>query len=529
MAIDDPQISLELDEGERILYIGRRHWMELVQGGIAYIVVGAIAGLLALYRAVGGTFLQGSIATTGLDVVNVLVLLMIILVLWFWRRSRVNVPQRKVWQSTLNIIYPLSVLTLLAVFAFRFSGGRLLYIDPALARPFDLFNIILIIAAVISIGMMVYLYVDWLDDFLVLTSTRVVYDDEQLFARHIQQQILIDDIQQVNLKSDTYPAYWFNYGTIVIRSFSPVTITFKFAADPRELQSRIQAELNNLRKSQGPELLRQLIEDRVYNNQPQPKASRAIHVASNPGPLPWLIKPNPEIDFKREIVIWRPAWVFLMIALIRPIGVLLLILVLVALGTNVLFLPVGWMAAVTIFALLVCGFWAFWVYEEHQNDVYILTRSDITDVDKRPFGPETRRRAPLSAVQDVSFDISYIESILGFGTVIVQTGGAAGGKFTFNHVPDPRGVQATINDYLTDFRKREKERQFQDSLSLLREYHHVQAQHGELADTDALAREVAERLSEQQAAPQAPSEQSVRAMVQEEIARVLRRPRRRSP
>ena len=539
MALDQPDIDLELDEGEEVLYIGRRHWIELVQNGFVFIVIGLITGLLAIYRGVGGMFIVPSVGEGGLDFTNTIFLALIGVLFLLWRRG---VQRRKENRNRLNtsVFYLAAIGTLALLLVFRWEGGRLLYIDPLEARPFDLINLGLVAVTVLMAGLMFYLYFDWVDDYLVLTNTRVVYDDDTLLVRHIQQQILIDDIQQVNMRADSYLSHWLGYGKLILRSFSPRSLEFNYAANPREIEKRILDEVNKLRKAQSTEMLRQLIEDRVYHNKPPKKPGPAIHVHERAGPLPWIFKPNPEIDFEKETIIWRPAWPFLALALMRPVGSFLVALIALVICLRLNFLPVLWVSLIGLVVLLACAAWFYWIYEEHENDLYILTRQDITDVDKKPFGPENRRRAPLNAIQDVSFDVSYFESLLGFGTVVIQTGGAAGGKFTFNHVPDPRNVQATINDYLTDAKKREKERQFQDSVTLLHEYHHLQTTKGELMDQARLTAMVTQHLREQppatgttqiiqQPAPgvsQDELQEAVRRVVREELLRM--RLRRRS-
>ena len=49
-------------------------------------------------------------------------------------------------------------------------------------------------------------------------------------------------------------------------------------------------------------------------------------------------------------------------------------------------------------ALLVFGGWFWWLREEYINDKYILNRSSIIDIDRRPLGPENVRRAQLAAI-----------------------------------------------------------------------------------------------------------------------------------
>jgi hypothetical protein len=274
-----------------------------------------------------------------------------------------------------------------------------------------------------------------------------------------------------------------------------------------------------------------MIEDQIYRDKPPPKQRLAIQVEEQHGPLPWLFHPNPEINYETETIVWRPAWPFLVLALLRPVGTFLLTLIALIVLVRLAILPLGVALVIGLPALFACAFWAYWVYEEHENDIYILTRQNITDVDKRPFGPESRRVAPLGAIQDISFRLGFWEALLqnffgiGFGDVVIKTGGAAGGDFTFQHVPNPRGVQATLNDYLTDFRKREKERTLQDALALLKQYHELQKSHDELVSDERInamiAEQISARIEETQPVTGVDREQ-IRELLRSELGRMMR-------
>src|SRR5690606_25403053 len=153
--------------------------------------------------------------------------------------------------------------------------------------------------------------------------------------------------------------------------------------------------------------------------------------------------PNPEINYEREEIMWRPFWFFTFLMLLRPIGTFLLATIALILLLRLDFITPSIVFALWIPVFLACGGWAFWIHQEYENDRYILTRQNITDADKRPLGPETRRVAPLGAIQDITYNVGFFETILesffglGFGDVVIETGGAGGGKFTFYHVPDP--------------------------------------------------------------------------------------------
>jgi hypothetical protein len=525
-----PKIDLELDEGEQVLHLARRHWIVFLQRALFPILAALIAGGLAIFLALGGTFLISGVALEGqFDLVNLLLLSGMVILTIFWLLGRD--PKKKSLFIGRDITYVLAIGVLALFFFFRYSGGRLLHIDPTSARGGDSLTFILLLIALAAIGLLIYLFIDWANDFLILTNVRVVYDDQQLLVRHVQQQMLISDVQQVNLRQNSYPQYWLGYGSLIVRSFSPRSLIFENAAQPKVMQDKILGEVNKLRRQSEPELLRQMIEDQIYRDKPPPKPRLAIQVEEQRGPLPWLFHPNPHINYETETIVWRPFWIFLLLALLRPLGTFLLTFVALAVLLRLELLPVGVALAIGLPVLLACAFWAYWVYEEHENDIYILTRQNITDVDKRPFGPESRRVAPLGAIQDISFHVGFWEALLqnlfglGFGDVTVKTGGAAGGDFTFKHVPNPRGVQATINDYLTDFRKREKERTLQDALALLKQYHALQQNHNELMDDarvkDLIADQVSARIEQVQPATEF-DRQQLREMLRYELNRMLR-------
>jgi hypothetical protein len=89
-------------------------------------------------------------------------------------------------------------------------------------------------------------------------------------------------------------------------------------------------------------------------------------------------------------------------------------------------------------------------------------------------------------------------------------------------------VQATINDYLTDYRKHEKERQLQDSVALLKLYHEAQADHNELLTEARIKELIAQYINEQTPpAPEIQATATTREIVRNELAKAFRLRRRR--
>jgi PH (Pleckstrin Homology) domain-containing protein len=562
---DDP---VKTFESEPILHRTGRHWIVLLIRGFVPLLIALLAGALAFYRFIGGTFIRPGVRRAGqFTVVEFILVALIVVVLFFWQRS-VSIRTKDKKKPTLgigflpNLPYFFGVGLLGLMLFFRLQGGEVFYIEPFSLPQNDLFNQLLLLFSFISLIVLVYIAIDWSNDFLILTPTRVIFEDTELLVRQIQQEIVIENIQQVNVRADSYLAYllgyvrnWIQrlqrrlgfrskpaetpqavYAKIIIGSYSPQTLIFEYANQPYEMQSKIQGVVNNLRKQQDVDILRRLIENQVYENKP-PKSDTPqveVDVSESGGLLGWFRHPNPEVRKEGEfdVLTWRPVKLFILFAIARPFFSFLLpalaLWFLVRLG---LFVPELALLIALLIALVTLA-WGLWIREEHENDKFILNIREIVDVDKKPFGPESSRRAPLSAIQNIEFDVSFIESILRYGDVLITTAGGAG-KFTFEHVPDPRGVQATINNYLSYFKRRETERNLKGTLDLLQQYHKLQIEHGELINSDLITNEMVldliSRQVEAQLAADLPAqvEREVAEQVPQEIGRRVVKPLRR--
>lgn len=479
----DANEAIDLGEGEVILHVTGRHWILLLVRLIIPLLGIALFGGMALYRAAGGGFLvTDTFDPPGFDLLNivlagvVLMLMMVWLVLWV-RRSKDRRPQ-----------YALLAVgaLLVGLIYYRFSGGRLFYIDPSLFvdQSFDILNIALITLAVVALFFVFFNFYDWLNDELVLTNKRVVYDNDQVFIpklieRRVQEQIFIEDVQNVVANTKTYPQHWLNYGTVIVKSARfGGELQFDACDKPKDMQAKIMDQVKAYKKQYGEQDYERMIEARVYNNKP-PAAKRRIELSRSSGwaLISWLVPDNPEVEEDKETITWRAHWFFLVRALIGPLIFGLVGLIVVA---SIVGRVEGWVALGTAFVwLLVFLGYFLWEAEDYRNDLYILTPNNVVDIEKKPFGPEDRREASLGAINNVSFETTFISNLLGYGDVVLETAGG-GGKFTFDNVPNPRDVVAQINTYYVEFKRQEKEKALNDTLDLLRHYHAAQQRHNEI-------------------------------------------------
>ncbi len=489
MLYEDADAALDLAPNEEILYVTGRHWVILLTRLIVPLIGISFFGGIALYRAIGGGFLVTDTGEpTGFDLVNIVLVLIEAVLMLFWvalwvRGGKDPNPGRVLLAANLAV---------LALIYFRYNGGRIFYIDPGrfFGQTFDPLNLLLIGLAVISLFSIFFVVYDWLNDELILTNRRVVYDNDQVFIprlleQRVQQQIFIDEIQDVNAATKTYLQHWLQYGTIIVKSARiGGNIEFHGARNPKEMQRRIMAQVNENRRKRSEADLEKMVETRVYNEPPQKIKRQLPSTTLRWNWLRWLLPPNPEIQAETETVIWRKHWLFLLQGLAAPLAMLLVgLIILVLLGSWGL-LASQWQGVLILALVIAFVAWAAWEIEDYRNDMYILTPTNIIDIEKKPFGPEDRRAASIGAITNVSFETTFISNLLGYGNVVVETAGS-GGKFTFNHVPNPRDVVTTINDYYVMFKRADKERALNDMLELLRHYHLAQQRHHELLPTSA--------------------------------------------
>jgi membrane protein YdbS with pleckstrin-like domain len=107
--------------------------------------------------------------------------------------------------------------------------------------------------------------------------------------------------------------------------------------------------------------------------------------------------------------------------------------------------------------LLILVVWFVFRYEDWRNDMFVLTRSQIIDIDRTPFGWQGVKQnvSPLDKVQNVtSNQDGFIEWFFDMGDVIIETGGEK--PIIFERVKNPRQIQRDVADNLAKLKAAEK-------------------------------------------------------------------------
>lgn len=108
-------------------------------------------------------------------------------------------------------------------------------------------------------------------------------------------------------------------------------------------------------------------------------------------------------------------------------------------------------AGASLFSSLLLGLWLIIVpitiglaWYKWWNDLYILTNQRLVDVDQKKLFYRAVAEAPISNIQDVSFEMrGIVQTFLNYGTVIVQTASVST-RIDMVGMTDPQAVQQAI-------------------------------------------------------------------------------------
>ena len=341
-----------------------------------------------------------------------------------------------------------------------------------------LFMIPLSIVAILS-GMtfagvvlwMAWLWIDWSNDYYIVTNQRVVSLEKIVGVYDSREESPISTILSVGVEANPIGKV-LDYGNVIVRTFVG-KIDFKDVDHPIEASKMVEEYWNRTKEYAATvekEAMKNAIRKRL--NLPIPKTERAF---GEPTPLAKssITPPTPSAGlatlmkfigadlFKLRFelgdnVIYRKHWVVLIMEAWIPffsmfgcIMLFIIRLVQLAFDQNDVFISLqgglsmdGWAVAYLVAALPFLIWFGYRVLD-WSNDKFEVTNEQIIDIDRKPFGTETRNAAPLEGILSTFYERKgLLGYIFNYGTVYISVGGS---KLAFENVIDPAGVQSDIN------------------------------------------------------------------------------------
>lgn len=385
---------------------------------------------------------------------------------WDWLQpgERVRLEVRRHWLALLRTMSPAMVLAVIdaALMVMFWSDG--LSLDLLDLGPVALTTLIFLF-------MLWWGVTDYTNDFLLITDLRLVHQEEIKWFSHRQHVMLLEKIENASVEA----GFWgriFNYGNIKVQSASrSESIRFDRVDSPTDVKAAIERAREERKQqygSTGKRTIFTALENRL---------GMAIELRPRvlpPGPPPFaptmrnlvawwhhLRRGRYQLRYENERIRWHKHWAILFSKVFFPL--------LIALG-GLFAMPIVWwiqpagelsigvLATITIFSVIAAAT-CLWIVEDWRNDVYVIDRSQVYDIEETPFlFKRQEKSAGLGQVLDITTNLpSPIHHILNFGDVLLNTAGTDG-QFTFYNVPDPQGVAEVIQRRIDDFRHQDEQR-----------------------------------------------------------------------
>lgn len=293
-----------------------------------------------------------------------------------------------------------------------------------------------------------WLYLDWSNDFYIVTNQRVVYLEKVIGLYDNRQEAPMSTILSVNTESDYWGRQFFDYGTVIVRTFVG-QIRMTYVRHPLQAAAMIE-EYWNRTKQVSRKLDEEIIKNSIRAKLGVPKRDLPPPPPM-PNPIPavrqspvktWWDKLFPLRQEDGGTVTYHKHWFVLAIHTFPQTGSMLAIIAfLIAYPFLIAPMPL-WLIFILFTVLVGLALWWFYRYEDWKNDLYQVTPDQIIDVYRKPFGMEDRKAAPLDGILSTEYRRNgFIEILFNYGTVYISVGGA---HFDFEDVADPPAVQQDI-------------------------------------------------------------------------------------
>ena len=319
-------------------------------------------------------------------------------------------------------------------------------------------------------GIATYVYVDWRNDYWVVTNKRLVHVDELVFIRKKRDETPLPSVTQVQYERHGIAATILDFGDLEVETFT-VNIGMRNMPNPMHIKALVQEEVEKLQareRAAERKDIRDDLEKRIVSHEivevapPPPEAPPPPRLTISFGIFRYFFPKL--VDVRGDSIIWRKHWIVLWRRAVWS-TILLLIAGLAFLGWYFRAPPLGTLLADNVwwiwpFILGGLGAWWWWVFEDWRNDEYLLTGNRVIEINRTPFSlNEQRRESPLSDFQSTELKIvGPWQRLFRYGTLIVKLPGA---QVEFKDIVDPAAAQTEITKRLSAYNAQRAEKEAQ--------------------------------------------------------------------
>jgi Cyclic nucleotide-binding domain len=397
-----------------------------------------------------------------------------------------QVRRRHIAYLALMLILPAMVIFLgLVLFGVAFFVP-----DSAFVRDGTLIVTAVILG--IGIGWLVWNVIDWGNDYYLITNQRVVWIEKVIGLYDSRIEAPLNTILSVNV-STLFIGRILGYGDVIVTTFTG-KVLLQTVSNPYQLAGLIseywQRSQQDLQRSDIKEIrksVKRILGGGEETSEVKPAIAKSKGGERRPDqvtePSIWdkyfgnifktRIEDGKTITYRKHwLILLRKTWIPTLFALILLFLVATFDIMYV-LGDLKVVSPViiTTLAFVILFILLLP--WWLYHYVDWRNDIYQVTDRSIFDIERKPFGTESRKSAALENILSLEHERpGFIGYLLNVGFVTIMVGET---KFTFDNVYQPARVQQDVFNHMHALRiqkqKEEVARERERILKMIEIYH----------------------------------------------------------
>ena len=337
----------------------------------------------------------------------------------------------------------------------------------------------------------VWNYIDWGNDYYIVTDERVVWIELVIWLYKSQVEAPFTAILSVDVKT----SFWgrqLGFGNVVVRTFTG-EVVFRGVGEPYQMAALVEEYWHRAQKSTRQtehEEMEQSVR-RAIGLETDEDRQKQDKAAPPPAPNP-MDYTEPSLAQKYfgnifnmryevgQTITYRRHWIVLLRKTSLQLLAIMLLLFL-SVGYDVLFLTDRF----RLISLLLCNSmsilvlflvlfpWWLYNYVDWRNDIYQVTDKNIFDINRKPLGTESRKSASLENILSLEHTRpGFLGYVLNFGNVTINVGED---EFVFRDVFEPARIQQDIFARMYNLRqekeKAEVARERDRILALMAAYH----------------------------------------------------------
>ena len=310
---------------------------------------------------------------------------------------------------------------------------------------------------------------NWANDYYLVTSKRMVWVERVSGFYESRQEAPLSTLISVGVKTTQLGAL-IGYSDVIVRTFIG-DIRFE-RVDHAKTISKLVESFWSKSKHVDLELdareIRKVLRDK-FGKSPEEVTPKELEdeygieseiLFKEIGFFEWLFSDFLKVRYDAGgTITYRKHWIILLRKIFLPLTGLLLafVFLLGVLTRNITGLDYGMALPLGSFLILLFGAVMIYQYVDWRNDVFQLTPNQVIDLDRKPFGRESRRAAPLENILSIEYERrGIIPMMFNYGTVYITIGNT---QLTFNNVHQPSKVQQDIFSRIGKHSQEKEERQ----------------------------------------------------------------------